>query len=148
MFIGKMILIFIFLCFRISSFFFFLWPHLWYMEVPRLRGESELQPQVTATWDLSHLWDLHHISWQCWISNPLSETGDRTCNFVVTSQTCFCCSTMETPDISFPDQEPSWSGMWRALIFTFLASVQVLLLFAYNLRDEVLKCLSSPKTFM
>ena len=30
--------------FKVPSFFFFLWPHLWHMEVPRLGVTSELQP--------------------------------------------------------------------------------------------------------
>ena len=40
--------------------FSFLGPHLWHMEVPRLRVEWELQlpgyATVTATWDPSHIW--------------------------------------------------------------------------------------------
>ena len=28
---------------------------------------------ATATPDLSHVYDLYHSSWQCWILNPLSE---------------------------------------------------------------------------
>ena len=61
----------------------FLGPHLWYMEVPRLEVESELQLPVyttaTATLDLSHVHDLHRSSRHCWILNPRSEARDWTC---------------------------------------------------------------------
>ena len=47
------------------------------MEVPRLRVKSELQLPAyitaTATWDLSHVYDLHHSSQQRQILNLLSE---------------------------------------------------------------------------
>ena len=56
---------------------------LCHMEVPRLRVELELPSlaytTASATWDLSHICDLHHRSQQCWILNPLSEAGDQTC---------------------------------------------------------------------
>ena len=46
-------------------------PHLRHMEVPRLGVESELQlpayTTVTATPDLSWVFNLHHSSWQRWI---------------------------------------------------------------------------------
>ena len=34
---------------------------------------------ATATWDLSHIRDLHHSSGQHWILNLLSEARDQTC---------------------------------------------------------------------
>ena len=44
--------------------------------------ESELQlpayTTATATQDPSHVFDLHHSSWQHWILNPLSKARDRT----------------------------------------------------------------------
>ena len=47
------------------------------MEVPRLgvKLELELPPYTTVItmWDLSHICDLHHSSWQHRILNPLSE---------------------------------------------------------------------------
>ena len=56
---------------------YFLGPHLWHIEVPRLGVESELQvpayTTATATPDPSLICDLHHSSWQCQILNPLSE---------------------------------------------------------------------------
>ena len=67
--------------------------HPWHMEVPRLGVESEPQllayTTATATWDLSHVCDLHHTSWQHWILNLLSEARDRTCVFMDTSQICY-----------------------------------------------------------
>ena len=77
------------ICIKSLSFFIFLGPHLWHMEVPRLGFESELQlmayATVTATWDPSHVCDLHHSSQQCQILNPLSEAKGRTCILVDTS---------------------------------------------------------------
>ena len=67
----------------LPSFFFFfgfLGLHSWHMEVPQLGVESELQLLAYATasapWDPSHIFDLHHSSWQCQILNPLSEARD------------------------------------------------------------------------
>ena len=60
-------------------FFFFLWLHLWHMEVPRLGLKSELQllAYITATTtpDPSRICDLS----LCQILNPLSEDRDWTC---------------------------------------------------------------------
>ena len=60
----------------------FLWPYLWYMEVPLARFELELQllAYVTAiaTPDLSCICDLYCSLRQCWILNPL-KARDRTC---------------------------------------------------------------------
>ena len=56
--------------------------HLWYMEVPGLGVESELQPPAyttaTETPDLSCGCDLHHSSQRHQILNPLREARDRT----------------------------------------------------------------------
>ena len=75
--------------------------HAWYMEIPGLGVQSELQPlaytTATATQDPSCIWDLHWSSWQCWILNPLSKARDWSCNLMVTSQICFHCTTMGTP---------------------------------------------------
>lgn len=59
-------------------FSFFLGPHLWHMEVPRLRVKLELQllpayATATAIWDPSFVCDLHHSSQWHWILDPLSE---------------------------------------------------------------------------
>ena len=60
------------------------------MEVPRLGVESELQlpayTTVTATQDLSLVFNLHHSSWQRWILIPLNEAGDGTHTFMDTSR--------------------------------------------------------------
>ena len=43
---------------------------------------------VTATWDSSHLRDLHHSSQQRWILNPLRKARDGTCILMDTSWVC------------------------------------------------------------
>ena len=52
------------------------------MEVPRLESEVESELQllayITATPDLSHVYDLYHSSGQRQILNPLSEARDQT----------------------------------------------------------------------
>ena len=62
-------------------FFFFLGPHLWHVEVPRLGVKSELLLLVyttaTATQDLSHVCDLYHSSQQCQSLAHLSKARDR-----------------------------------------------------------------------
>ena len=75
-----------------NTFFFFLGPHLQYMEVPRLGAELKLQPlayaTATATLDLSHTCDLHHSSKQRRILNPLNKARDWTQIFMDASQVC------------------------------------------------------------
>ena len=39
--------------------------------------------------DQSWVCNLHHSSQQCWILNPLSKAGDRTCILMDASQICF-----------------------------------------------------------
>ena len=60
--------------------FFFLWPHLQHMEVPRLMVELELQlpAYITATAipDPSCIFDLYHNLQQHQMLNPLSEARD------------------------------------------------------------------------
>ena len=93
----------IYICVRILTrfFFFFLGPHPWHMEVPRLGIESQLQlpayTTVTAVQCPSHVCDLHHSSRQNWILNLLSEAGNGTCHLIVTSWIHFCCATTGTP---------------------------------------------------
>ena len=61
-----------------------------YMEVPRLRVESELQLPAyitaTATPDPRLVCSLHHSSHQCWILTPLREVRDWTQISMETSQ--------------------------------------------------------------
>ena len=83
-------------------FFFFLWPYLQQIKVLRSGVKLELQlgpvPQpwqhgirntsgnpATAMPDPSHICDLHHSSWQCWILNPVGEAKDQTHILVDTS---------------------------------------------------------------
>ena len=70
--------------------FVFLVLYLRHMEVPRVEVKLELQLQacttVTATPDLSSVWDVHQSSCQCWILNPLSMARDQTCILMDTSQ--------------------------------------------------------------
>ena len=95
-------------------------PHPWHMEVPRLGVKSELQllayAAATATWEPSHICDLHHSSWQHLILNPLSKASDRTHNLMVaswirthnlmvTSWIHFCCATMGTPCYHYFDKK-------------------------------------------
>ena len=72
--------------------FFFLWPHLWHTEVPRVGVELELQlpayATATAMTDPSHICNLHHSSQQLQILNPLSEARDQTQVLVDTSLDC------------------------------------------------------------
>ena len=82
--------------------FCFLGLHLRHMEVSRLGVESELYLPVyttaTALWDLSHICDLHRGSQQCQIPDTRSEPSDQTLILMDTSQICFCCTAMETPN--------------------------------------------------
>ena len=68
--------------FSFLNFFFFLWPHQWHKEVPRLEvkiraAAASLHHSYSHT-DPSHVCDLHHSSQQHWVFNPLSEARDRT----------------------------------------------------------------------
>ena len=82
-------------------FFWFLAPHPQYMEVPRPGVELELQLSAFTTsrarLDPSHVCDLHHVSWQHRIPDPLSEARDRTHILMDTSQFHFCCPTTGVP---------------------------------------------------
>jgi len=70
------------------------------MEVPRLGVKLELQlpayTTATITWDLSHICDVCHSSWQNWILNPLIETMDQIIIFMDTSQFRYCWATTRT----------------------------------------------------
>ena len=56
-------------------------PHPPDMDVPRLGLQLELQLLASTTGttmqDLSHIFDLHHSSWQCWSLNPLQGQGSN-----------------------------------------------------------------------
>ena len=74
----------LFICLFVCLFIYlvFLGPHPKYTEVPRLGVELEIQllayTRATATQDLSHVCDWHHILWQRRILNPMSKARDRT----------------------------------------------------------------------
>ena len=40
---------------------------------------AEAYATAMATPDLSHIWDLHHSLWQCWICNLMNKARDLTC---------------------------------------------------------------------
>jgi len=81
------------------------------MEVPRPGVESELQLTVyataTATWDPSHVCDLHHSSRQHRVLNSLSKARDRTCILMETIQVLNPLSHMGTPTCIFARILPS-----------------------------------------
>ena len=85
---------------RLIFLFVFLGPHLHHMEVPRPGVELELQvpayTTATATWNPSHVQDLHHSSWRHRILNPLSE-GDRVHILMNPSWHVNCWATKGTP---------------------------------------------------
>ena len=83
----------------IYFFFFFKGPHLWHREVPRLGVESELHPlaYATATWDPSHICDVHHSPRHRRILNPLSKASDQTLSLMVPSRILFHYTMMGTP---------------------------------------------------
>ena len=71
------------------------------MDIPRLGVKSELElwayAAVTATSNPSHVCNLYHSSWICWILNPLSEAKDQIHLLMDTSQIRFPCATVGTP---------------------------------------------------
>ena len=75
-----------------SFFFFFLRPHPRHVEGPRRRS-----CQPTATPHPSHVFDLHHNSWQHWILSPLSKARDWTQILIDTSWVHYCWATTGTP---------------------------------------------------
>ena len=80
---------------QLSSLFLFIYLfcsiglQLWYMDIPRLGVELELQllayATATAMQDPSCIYDLYHSLQQCWILNPLSTARDQTCILIDTS---------------------------------------------------------------
>ena len=95
----------------IYLFFSFLGPHLEHMEVPWPGVELELQlpacATVTATPDASHIFDLHHSSWQLQIINPLSKARGQTCILMDTCRDCYCWATIGTSFSLIFDRTPS-----------------------------------------
>ena len=54
-----------------------------------------------ATSDLSHVFDLHHSSWKCWILNPLIEARYQTHSLMVPSWICCHCAMTGMPNLFF-----------------------------------------------
>ena len=74
-------------------FIYFLGPHLWHMEVPRLEAQSEPNSCHSNA-------DPHHSSLQCQNLN-LSKVRDPACNLMVPSWSRFLCARTETPFLFF-----------------------------------------------
>ena len=73
------------------------------MEIPglgvnqiRATAASLAYTTATATWDPSHICNLHHSSQQQWILNPLCEARDWTCILTNTSWAPYRWGTMGT----------------------------------------------------
>ena len=114
----------------IFIFYFFLGPHLWHMEVPRLgiKLDMQLPASATASWDLSHICDLHHSSWQCQIPDPLSKARDQTCILMDTSWIHFHCAMTGIPQI-----RNSFTILSLSIFFSF--SFAFFLFSFWNLKD-------------
>ena len=95
--------------------FYFLGPQVWHMEVPKIGVKSKLQllayATATAMWDLSHVCDLHHSSWQCRIPHALSKARDQTLILMDTSQIHFYCATKGTPFPPYYSSRVSWLSL-------------------------------------
>ena len=89
----------VYLIYNFAFLFFFLGPHLWHMEVPRLGAHTTAT--VTAMWDPSRISHLYHSLWQLRILNLLSKARDRTCVLIDTTQICFRWATTRTPTILY-----------------------------------------------
>ena len=74
------------------------------MACGRSQARVELEPQrlayatAAATWDPSHVCNLHHCSWHRWIPDALSKARDQTHILMDTSQIHFHRTTRELPD--------------------------------------------------
>ena len=94
--LGCLVAWFLFVCFLL----FRTAPEDHHREVPRLGVELELQLPVYSTaimQDPSHVCDLHHSSWQCWILAPLNEARDWTRILMDTSRIHSCSATTGIP---------------------------------------------------
>ena len=83
---GACVPFFFVVCFFVF-YFFFLGPHLWHMDVPRLRVELELQllAYTTAVPDPNHIFNLGCSLWQGRMLHPMSKARDQTCILMDTS---------------------------------------------------------------
>ena len=94
----------------------FLEPHPWHIGS---QATPAALTTVTAMPDLSHVCDLHHSSWPCWILKPLSEARDRTHNLMVPIQICFRCATTGIPLI------PPYSCKMSCVMTAYYSTVSV-----------------------
>ena len=109
------------MCFFFFLFCYFLGPYPRHMEVPEQGVDSELQQPAlstaTATQDPSHVFDLHHSSWQHHIPNPLSKARDQTHTLMNTSRIRFCWATMGTSDVllifNLSKQQNPCNSSWK-----------------------------------
>jgi len=62
-----------------------------------IRAVSASLFYATEMPDPSHVCNLHHSSWQCWILNPLSGARDPTCKIMIPSWINFHCTVTGTP---------------------------------------------------
>ena len=93
-----------FLSYCTDLLFFFLWPHLWHMEVPGPEVELELPPwpqPVTGTLNLSWICDLHHSLQQHEILSTLSKARDWTCVLTDNIWSLTDGATTGTPTLAF-----------------------------------------------
>ena len=104
-------------------FFFFvlLGLYLQHMEVPRLEVKLELRlpayTTVTATWDPSHVCNLHHSSRQRQILNPLSKGRDQTHNLMDTSQVRYHWARTGIPNTFLLGYKPVFKKWKLCLLF-------------------------------
>ena len=112
-------------------FFFFLGPHPWHVEVPRLGVKSEVQlpsyATATATQDLSRICNLHHSSQQHQILNPLIEAGYWTHILMDASQVCYCWAMTGAPRCHLLNE--TYPDHTKNMRTTFTLALQTLLSF-------------------
>ena len=92
---------------------FFLGPHAWYMEVPRLGVQLELlllaYARATAMPDLSCVCNLHHSSWQHQILNLLSGSEIQPASSWTLIWFISAEPQQQLPIYSFLSQDTNWS---------------------------------------
>ena len=107
------------------------------MKVPRLGVKLELQwpahTTATAMPDPSHIFDLHHHSWQCGILKPLSGARNRTFILMDTSQVCYCWTTRGTPGINILMGVLVSCCICNELSFTSLKQCKFVILWSWRL---------------
>ena len=111
--------------------------------MPVACGSSQAGGWIRAAmWDLSRICNPHHSLRQPLIPNPLREAGDRTCNFMVPSQVCFCRAIRRTPDLDvYPSSHATRSKTSHELIFLLVfllrSAVKAFWLFPPGVKSEL-----------